>query len=83
VDTIYLVNAPGIFSSLFAMIKGFLDEVTQSKIKVFGTSKADKERFEASLKMYMDEALIPREYGGTSEVQVPMPLHAAQKGVKI
>ena len=33
----YVVNAPLVFSALYAIIKGFLDERTRSKVRIMGT----------------------------------------------
>lgn len=36
--TAYVVNAPFVFSALFAIIKGFLNERTRSKIRIMGSN---------------------------------------------
>jgi len=34
----YVVNAPMLFSALYAIIKGFLDERTRSKVRIMGSN---------------------------------------------
>lgn len=34
----YIVNAPFVFSALYAIIKGFLDERTRSKVRIMGSN---------------------------------------------
>ena len=34
----FLINAPMLFTAVWAIIKGFLDEKTRSKIKILGTN---------------------------------------------
>ena len=53
-----VVNAPWAFSSIFALVKGFLDEKTRSKINVVGGNA-----FEA-LQEYVDAEQIPDFLGG-------------------
>ena len=33
----YIVNAPMLFSGIWAVVKGFLDEKTRNKIKILGS----------------------------------------------
>jgi len=82
VDVIMLINAPSIFSTLWSAIKGMLDKVTESKVKVFGSSKSQKEKVEKYLRSFIDPRLIPKEYGGDSDVVVPIPLNAREMGLK-
>ena len=35
---IYIVNAPALFSGVYSIIKGFLDERTRSKVKIMGSN---------------------------------------------
>jgi hypothetical protein len=55
----YLINAPFMFSTIWSVIKGWLDPVTQAKIKILG-SGYQKELFEA-----MDPSSLPKDLGGT------------------
>jgi hypothetical protein len=57
----YIVNTPSLFTTLFAMLKPFVDPVTLSKIEVMGGSYAD------SFAKLMDTSQIPPCLGGTSE----------------
>ena len=34
----FVVNAPMVFSALYAIIKGFLDERTRSKVRILGSN---------------------------------------------
>jgi len=34
---LYVVNAPMLFSGIWAVVKGFLDEKTRGKIKIIGS----------------------------------------------
>jgi hypothetical protein len=83
VDAIVMVNAPGIFTQLWNAVKGFLDPVTRSKVMIFGTSKKEKEKCETMLRALIDVKVLPKEYGGESSAVVPIPWHAAQKGMKV
>ena len=66
VDKVYIVNAPLIFSGLFAMIKPALDKDLVAKISV--TSGIPTELLRSNL----DPTLLPEEYGGdNTEVKVP------------
>ena len=73
VDMIIITFAPAIFASLFATIKGFLDPVTASKVKVFGTSRGDLEKMKMILRSIIDPAILPKEYGGDSDAEVGYP----------
>lgn len=75
VDIIVIAFAPAIFSALFASIKAFLDPVTASKVRVFGTSKHDVEKMKALLRSMVDPKALPREFGGESPIEVGYPLN--------
>jgi hypothetical protein len=62
----YLVNTPGLFTTLFAMLKPFIDPVTLSKIEVLGSDFSD------SFQRLMNMDQVSPCLGGTSET--PMPL---------
>ena len=34
----YVVNAPALFSGLYNMVKGFVDEATRAKVRIMGTN---------------------------------------------
>jgi hypothetical protein len=72
---IIITFAPAIFTTIFATIKGFLDPVTASKVKVFGTSKSEVEKMAHTLRTIMDPKLLPKEFGGESDVEVGYPSH--------
>lgn len=55
----YIINAPYLFSAVWAIIKPWLDEVTVSKIEILGSGYK-----EALLKQIPRENL-PAEFGGT------------------
>ena len=80
VDVIVVTHAPAVFSGLFAAIKGFLDPVTASKVRVFGSSKQDVAKMKKALRQIIDPEVLPREYGGDSSVEVGYP--ANYKGEK-
>jgi len=80
VDVIVVTHAPAVFSGLFAAIKGFLDPVTASKVRVFGSSKQDVAKMKKALRQIIDPEILPKEYGGDSSVEVGYP--ANYKGEK-
>lgn len=53
-----VTNAPMIFSGIWAVCKGFLDEKTRNKIKICGSTFKDK------LNVYLDDENIPDFLGG-------------------
>jgi len=59
-SVIMVVNAPSWFSILFRLIKPFINETTQKKIRVYN----NKETFEGLLE-FLDLDRIPEIYGGT------------------
>ena len=58
---LYLVNAPWGFSSVFSVVKGFLDPVTVQKIHVLGTG------FQKELLEQVPKENLPTILGGTCE----------------
>lgn len=56
---LYLINAPWGFSSVFSVVKGFLDPVTVQKIHVLGSG------YETELLSQVPEENLPRDFGGT------------------
>ena len=58
---LYLINAPWGFSSVFGVVKGFLDPVTVSKIHVLGSS------YHAELLGQVPKENLPQIFGGDCE----------------
>ncbi|KAI9184471.1 cytosolic factor, phosphatidylinositol/phosphatidylcholine transfer protein [Blastocladiella emersonii ATCC 22665] len=56
--TMFIINAPMLFSSVWSLIKPFLDEVTVKKIHILGGS------YKRQLLEYIDEANLPARIGG-------------------
>ncbi|KLJ11519.1 hypothetical protein EMPG_13292 [Blastomyces silverae] len=60
---LYLINAPWGFSSVFSVVKGFLDPVTVQKIHVLGTG------YEAELLAQVPKENLPKEFGGECQCE--------------
>ncbi|KAL1973137.1 hypothetical protein VTN31DRAFT_6679 [Thermomyces dupontii] len=60
---LFLINAPWGFSSVFSVVKGFLDPVTVEKIKVLGSN------YQAELLAQVPAENLPKEFGGTCECE--------------
>lgn len=58
---LYLINAPWGFSSVFGVVKGFLDPVTVQKIHVLGTG------YHEQLQSQIVKENLPKIFGGTCE----------------
>lgn len=56
---LYIINAPWGFSSVFSVVKGFLDPVTVSKIHVLGGS------YQKELLAQVPAENLPKAFGGT------------------
>jgi hypothetical protein len=56
----YIINAPWGFSTIWNVIKGFLDPVTVAKIDIVGSSYQDK------LLAQIPAENLPKEFGGKS-----------------
>ena len=54
----YIINAPMLFSMLWAIVKGFLNERTRSKVRIFGSSYRD------FLREKIDPENLPKFLGG-------------------
>ena len=54
----YIINAPWAFTTVWAVIKGWLDPVTQEKIKILGSN------YKAELIAQIGEENLPSELGG-------------------
>ncbi|KAK2763804.1 cytosolic factor, phosphatidylinositol/phosphatidylcholine transfer protein [Arachnomyces sp. PD_36] len=60
---LYLINAPWGFSSVFSVVKGFLDPVTVDKIHVLGSG------YEKQLLEQVPKENLPKEFGGECECE--------------
>ncbi|KAJ6781272.1 hypothetical protein PWT90_05031 [Aphanocladium album] len=60
--TIFIVGAPPFFSTVFGWIKGWLDPVTVSKIRIVG-----RDDVLSSLEEIVEKCHIPKQYGGELE----------------
>ncbi|EQL33066.1 hypothetical protein BDFG_04813 [Blastomyces dermatitidis ATCC 26199] len=60
---LYLINAPWGFSSVFSVVKGFLDPVTVQKIHVLGAG------YEAELLAQVPKENLPKEFGGECQCE--------------
>lgn len=58
---LYIINAPWGFSSVFSVVKGFLDPVTVSKIHVLGSG------YQKELLEQVPKENLPKAFGGTCE----------------
>lgn len=54
----FIINAPYVFSGVWAVCKGFLDEKTRNKFKIIGSG------FKPTLLEFIDEANLPSFIGG-------------------
>lgn len=66
--TFYLINAPFGFSTVFSVIKRFLDPVTVSKIHVYGSNYKEK------LLAQVPPQNLPIKYGGQSTSKIGVEL---------
>ncbi|KAJ3261278.1 cytosolic factor, phosphatidylinositol/phosphatidylcholine transfer protein [Chytriomyces hyalinus] len=57
----FIINAPMLFQTCWAIIKGMLDEATVAKISILGTS------YQKELLEVVDAANLPAEYGGSCQ----------------
>lgn len=58
---LYIINAPWGFSTVFSIIKGFLDPVTVNKIHVLGSG------YESELLAQVPAENLPKQFGGKCE----------------
>ena len=58
-----IVNAPMLFSGIWAVVKGFLDEKTRGKIKIIGSN------FMPTVEQFLDHENIPTFLGGGCECE--------------
>ena len=54
----FIVNAPKLFSALWAIVKGFLDERTRNKVRILGTG------YVPVLHQHIDPENLPTFLGG-------------------
>lgn len=59
-----IVNAPMLFSGVYGMVKGWLDEETRKKIQILGGS------YSKELLKYVDKDQLPDFLGGTNDAQL-------------
>ena len=57
----YIINAPFLFTTVWSVVKGWLDPVTVSKIVICGKS------YQADLLKQIPDENLPKEFGGKSE----------------
>jgi len=57
----YIINAPSLFTTVWAVIKNFLDEVTVSKIKILGSN------YQKELLDQIPAENLPKDLGGKCE----------------
>eukprot|EP00930_Biecheleria_cincta_P088561 TRINITY_DN77808_c0_g1_i1.p1 TRINITY_DN77808_c0_g1~~TRINITY_DN77808_c0_g1_i1.p1 ORF type:complete len:331 (+),score=40.96 TRINITY_DN77808_c0_g1_i1:62-1054(+) len=60
----YIINAPWVFTKIWALIKPMLDPVTANKVHIMGKD------YLPTLLEAIDAHQIPREFGGTSEMEL-------------
>ncbi|EHK43881.1 uncharacterized protein TrAtP1_008319 [Trichoderma atroviride] len=60
---LFLINAPWGFSTVWGVVKGWLDPVTVKKINILGSS------YQSELKKHIPAENIPKEFGGTCECE--------------
>jgi len=56
----FIINAPMLFSGVWAIVKPWLDEKTKAKIKILGSG------YKKTLLEYIDEENLPDFLGGKS-----------------
>lgn len=59
----FLINAPWFFSTIWSLIKPFIDPITAEKIHILGC----QDEYLPILRQYIDDSNIPPEFGGTME----------------
>jgi hypothetical protein len=58
---LYIINAPWGFSTVFSVIKGFLDPVTVAKIHILGSG------YEKELLAQVPKENLPKQFGGSCD----------------
>jgi hypothetical protein len=64
---LFLINAPWIFRTMWAVIKSWIDPKTAAKFIVLGSD------YTSTLLQYFDKEELPEEYGGTNKIAIPCP----------
>eukprot|EP01062_Namystynia_karyoxenos_P025940 TRINITY_DN20307_c0_g1_i1.p1 TRINITY_DN20307_c0_g1~~TRINITY_DN20307_c0_g1_i1.p1 ORF type:complete len:606 (+),score=197.26 TRINITY_DN20307_c0_g1_i1:97-1914(+) len=70
----FLVNAPPLFQLVWRVVKGWIDPNTAQKIEILG-----KKEFKARLLQFISADQLPKEYGGTLEVELEPVRYALEK----
>lgn len=60
---LYLINAPWGFSTVWSVVKGWLDPVTVKKINILGGS------YKSELLKQIDEENLPKDFGGSCDCE--------------
>jgi hypothetical protein len=60
---LYLINAPWGFSTVWSVVKGWLDPVTVAKIHILGSG------YQTELLKQVDAENLPKQFGGTCECE--------------
>lgn len=60
----YIINAPFLFTTVWSIVKGWLDPVTVSKIVILGKSYKD------DLLKQIPAENLPKDFGGKSEEDI-------------
>ncbi|KAL8872316.1 MAG: hypothetical protein Q9174_002040 [Haloplaca sp. 1 TL-2023] len=60
---LYMINAPWGFSSVFSVVKGFLDPVTVGKIHILGSG------YQSELLAQVPKENLPKAFGGTCDCE--------------
>lgn len=60
---LYLINAPWGFSTVWSVVKGWLDPITVDKIHIFGSG------YQTELLKQIPAQNLPKEFGGTCECE--------------
>lgn len=72
-SSIFIVYAPRIFSAVFSFVRPVLDGDTASKLIVTTGLPVEE------LTNLMDTELLPKEFGGQAEIDVPITIYARPK----
>mmetsp|Transcript_31107 Transcript_31107/g.81514 ORF Transcript_31107/g.81514 Transcript_31107/m.81514 type:complete len:336 (-) Transcript_31107:150-1157(-) len=72
-QAIYFINAPLIFTTIFAAIRGWLDPVTKDKFHVL------RGNYQEKLLEKISPENLPEEYGGTMQVGLPELVPLSEK----
>lgn len=73
----FFINAPFIFTGIWAIIKGWLDPVTAQKMHVLGRN------FKDTLLQYIEPDQLPVKYGGTNQTDIYDRASTLEEGEKV